>query len=121
MPITLNWVPDTAVLLATYTGVISHADYHAMVQQRLALIEAQAVPFVLVADMGAFEGLQNPAQLPADSSVFQQPTLVAMIIVFPEDLYEKCASAIVTQGAHLRAHIVAQRSQAFVLAEQLPH
>jgi hypothetical protein len=64
MLITLEWLPERSVLLATYTSVIHHAEYHAMVQQRDELIRAHATPSMLVADMRAFEGLDGPTALP---------------------------------------------------------
>jgi hypothetical protein len=96
MPVSLEWHPLLPVLQATYKGILSANEYHAMCRQRSDMLKEGPGQIVLVVDAQQMEGFPDADTAKRGEVVLLHDRVSRTLIVLPEDLYRRVSRTIVT-------------------------
>jgi hypothetical protein len=94
MPVDVQWHPTWPVLIITYTGVVTAAEYAALNEQRRRMVDHGPEAILVIADLYAFQALSDTDVFPPGESVLRHSQVRHTLVVLPADLHARLAGAI---------------------------
>jgi hypothetical protein len=95
MPVKLEWNSSHTVLIATYSGPLTAADFERMCKERAALLDARDDPVILVADTQQMEDFRDRDSVKQPTNIITHPKVRCVLLVLKSSLYQTLIRPII--------------------------